>query len=81
MSIETKVRKIIAEKLSRVDSRIDIEDVLPEASLVDDLGADSLMLVELMMTMEEQFEIDMDEDESDKLKTVQDVIDYIKSRS
>ncbi|MBF0376981.1 MAG: acyl carrier protein [Desulfamplus sp.] len=81
MSIETKVRKIIAEKLSRVDSRIDIEDVVPEASLVDDLGADSLMLVELMMTMEEQFEIDMDEDESDKLKTVQDVIDYIKSKS
>ncbi|MBF0302423.1 MAG: acyl carrier protein [Desulfamplus sp.] len=77
MTIETKVRKIIAEKLSRVD----IEDVLPEASLVDDLGADSLALVELMMTMEEQFEIDMDEDESDKLKTVQDVIDYIKSRS
>ncbi|MBF0112467.1 MAG: acyl carrier protein [Desulfamplus sp.] len=81
MSIETKVKKIIAEKLSRVDSRIDIDDVVPEASLVDDLGADSLMLVELMMTMEEQFEIDMDEDDSDKLKTVQDVIDYIKSRS
>lgn len=77
MTIETKVRKIIAEKLSRVD----IEDVLPEASLVDDLGADSLALVELMMTMEEQFEIDMDEDESDNLKTVQDVINYIKSRS
>ncbi len=77
MTIETKVRKIIAEKLSRVD----IEDVLPEASLVDDLGADSLALVELMMTMEEQFEIDMDEDDSEKLKTVQDVIDYIKSRS
>lgn len=81
MSIETKVKKIIAEKLSRVDLRIDFEDVLPEASLVDDLGADSLMLVELMMTMEEQFEIDMDDDESDKLKTVQDIIDYIKSRS
>ncbi|MGD9732277.1 MAG: acyl carrier protein [Desulfamplus sp.] len=77
MTIETKVRKIIADKLSRVD----IEDVLPEASLVDDLGADSLALVELMMTMEEQFEIDMDEDDSEKLKTVQDVIDYIKSRS
>jgi len=77
MTIETKVKKIIAEKLSRVD----IEDLLPEASLVDDLGADSLALVELMMTMEEQFEIDMDEDESDKLRTVQDVIDYIKSRS
>ncbi|MBF0389365.1 MAG: acyl carrier protein [Desulfamplus sp.] len=81
MSIETKVKKIIAEKLSRVDSRIDIDDVIPEASLVDDLGADSLMLVELMMTMEEQFEIDMDEDDSDKLKTVKNVIDYIKSRS
>ncbi|SLM29297.1 acyl carrier protein (ACP) [Desulfamplus magnetovallimortis] len=76
MSIETKVRKIIAEKLPNLD----IEDVVPEASLVDDLGADSLTIVELLMTMEEVFEIDIDEDETDKLTTVQDAINYIQSK-
>ncbi len=76
MSIETKVKKIIAEKIPDLD----IEDVLPEASLVDDLGADSLTLVELIMTMEEGFEIDIDDDDTDKMVTVQDVIDYIKSK-
>lgn len=77
MTVETKVKKIIAEKLPEID----IEDVLPESSLVDDLGADSLMLVELVMTMEEIFDIDIDDDDSGKLITVQDAIDYIKSRS
>ncbi len=77
MTVETKVRRIIAEKLPNLD----IEDVLPEASLVDDLGADSLNLVELVMTMEEIFEIDIDDDDTDKLLTVQDAIDYIKSKS
>ncbi len=77
MTVETKVRRIIAEKLPNLD----IEDVLPEASLVDDLGADSLNLVELVMTMEEIFEIDIDDDDTDKMQTVQDAIDYIKSKS
>ncbi len=77
MTVETKVRRIIAEKLPNLD----LEDVLPEASLVDDLGADSLNLVELVMTMEEIFEIDIDDDDTDKMQTVQDAIDYIKSKS
>jgi acyl carrier protein len=51
MSVEEKVKKIIAEKLS-----VDLEEVVPEASFVDDLGADSLDLVELIMSMEEEFD-------------------------
>ena len=77
MTVETKVKKIIAEKLPDVD----IEDVSFEASLVDDLGADSLALVELVMSMEEAFDIDIDDEDAEKLVTVQDAVDYIKSKS
>jgi acyl carrier protein len=77
MTIETKVRKVIAEKISDID----IEDVVPEASLIDDLGADSLTIVELIMSMEEFFEIEIDDEDAEKLVTVQDAIDFIKSKS
>jgi acyl carrier protein len=77
MTIETKVRKVIAEKISDID----IEDVVPEASLIDDLGADSLTIVELIMSMEEIFEIEIDDEAAEKLVTVQDAIDFIKSKS
>ena len=76
MSVEDKVIKIIAEKLS-----VDVEEVVPEASFVDDLGADSLDLVELIMSMEEEFEIDISDEEAEKLLTVQDALDYIQSHS
>jgi acyl carrier protein len=72
MSIEDKVKKIIAEKLS-----VDIEEIVPEASFVDDLGADSLDLVELIMSMEEEFDIDIPDEEAEKLVTVQDVFDFV----
>ncbi len=74
MSVVDKVKKIIAEKLS-----VDLEEVVPEASFVEDLGADSLDLVELIMSMEEEFEIDISDDDAEKLVTVKDAIDYIKS--
>ena len=77
MTIETKVRKVIAEKISDVD----IEDVVPEASLIEDLGADSLTIVELVMSMEEIFDIEIDDDAAEGLVTVQDVIDFIKTKS
>lgn len=77
MTIETKVKKVIAEKIPDID----IEDVVPEASLIDDLGADSLTIVELIMSMEELFEIEIDDDVAEKLVTVQDAIDFIKSKS
>jgi acyl carrier protein len=74
MSVVDKVKKIIAEKLS-----VDLEEVVPEASFVEDLGADSLDLVELIMSMEEEFEIDISDDDAEKLVTVKDAIDYIQS--
>jgi acyl carrier protein len=55
--------------------------VVPEASLIDDLGADSLTIVELIMSMEEFFEIEIDDEAAEKLVTVQDAIDFIKSKS
>lgn len=76
MSIIDKVKKIIAEKLS-----VDISEVVPEASFVDDLGADSLDLVELIMSIEEEFEVDIPDEDAEKLVTVQDAIDYINARS
>ncbi|HSL60548.1 MAG TPA: acyl carrier protein [Desulfotignum sp.] len=77
MTIETKVKKIIAEKIPDID----IEDVVPEASLIDDLGADSLTIVELIMSMEEIFAIEIDDEAAESLVTVQDAIDFIKSKS
>jgi acyl carrier protein len=74
MSVEDKVRKIIAEKLS-----VDLEEVVPQASFVDDLGADSLDLVELIMSMEEEFDIDISDEDAEKMVTVQNAIDYIKA--
>ena len=75
MSIEDKVKKIIAEKLS-----VDLEVVVPQASFVDDLGADSLDLVELIMSMEEEFDIEISDDEAEKLVTVQDVLNFIQAQ-
>ena len=74
MSVEDKVKKIIAEKLS-----VDLEEVVPDASFVDDLGADSLDLVELIMSMEEEFDIDIFDEDAEKLVCVKDAIDYINA--
>ncbi len=72
MKIEEKVKKIIAEKLD-----VDISDVVPEASLIDDLGADSLAIVELIMTMEEEFDIEVPDEDAEKLATVKEAVAYI----
>jgi acyl carrier protein len=72
MDIQDKVRKIIAEQLS-----VPEEDVTPDATFVDDLGADSLDLVELIMAMEEAFEVSIPDEDAEKIKKVQDAIDYI----
>jgi acyl carrier protein len=74
MSVEDKVKKIIAEKLS-----VDLAEVIPTASFVDDLGADSLDLVELIMSMEEEFDVDISDEDAEKIITVQDAIDYINA--
>lgn len=71
--LEEKVRKIICEQLNVAE-----KDVVPEASFVDDLGADSLDQVELIMAMEEEFDVSISDEEAEKIMTVQDAVDYIK---
>jgi acyl carrier protein len=72
MSIDKRVREIVAEQLER-----DVNEVTNEASFIDDLGADSLDIVELVMKMEEEFGIEIPDEEAEKIKTVNDVIQYI----
>jgi acyl carrier protein len=76
MTIETKVKKIISEKIHGID----IEDISFEASLIEDLGADSLTIVELVMSLEDIFDIEIDDADAEKIITVQDAIDFIKSK-
>ena len=74
MSVEDRVKKIIAEKLS-----VELSEVVPAASFVDDLGADSLDLVELIMSMEEEFDVDISDEDAEKIVTVNDAIEYINA--
>ncbi len=74
MSIEDKVKKIIAEKLG-----VDLAEVVMDASFVDDLGADSLDLVELIMSMEEEFDIDISDENAEKIVRVKDAVNFITS--
>ncbi len=76
MSVEDKIKKIIAEKLS-----VDLEEVVPEASFVDDLGADSLDLVELIMSMEEEFDIEISDEKAEEMLTVKDALDYVMANT
>ena len=71
-NIEERVKKIIVDMLG-----VKPEDVVPEASFVDDLGAESLDTVELVMALEEEFETDIPDEEAEKINTVQAAIDYI----
>lgn len=72
-SIEERVREIIANQLG-----VEPAEVVPEASFVDDLGADSLDLVELVMAMEEEFGVEVPDEEAEKMRTVQDTINYLR---
>ena len=72
MPVEQRVREIVAEQLER-----DVNEVTITSSLIDDLGADSLDVVELVMKMEEEFGIEIPDEEAEKIKTVNDVIQYI----
>jgi len=72
MAIDDKMADIIVEQLS-----VDKEKVVPGASFVDDLGADSLDLVELIMAMEEEFDIEIPDEDAEKIATVQNAIDYV----
>jgi acyl carrier protein len=76
MSIEEKVNALVAEKLG-----VDRAEVTPDAVFIEDLGADSLDLVELIMAMEEEFGFEIADEDAEKLRTVGDVINFIKARA
>jgi acyl carrier protein len=76
MSVEDRVKSIIVEQLG-----VDAEEVTPEASFVEDLGADSLDTVELIMAFEEEFGVEISDDEAEKIRKVKDAVSYIDSRA
>ena len=76
MSIEEKVKELVVEQLG-----VSAEEVKSESSFVESLGADSLDLTELIMAMEEEFDIEIDDEDAQKIATVQDAVNYIKSKS
>jgi acyl carrier protein len=75
MAAEDKIKSIIAEQLG-----VKPEEVTPKASFVDDLGADSLDTVELIMALEEEFNIEIPDEDAEKMKTVGDVVKYIDDK-
>ena len=73
---EDRLKKIIADQLS-----VNEDDVVPEASFIDDLNADSLDLVELIMSLEEEFGVKISDDDAAKIQTVQDAMDYLQEHA
>ena len=76
MSAAEKVKAIIVEQLG-----VCADEVKPEASFVEDLGADSLDLTELIMAMEEEFDVEIDDEEAQKILKVKDAIDYVEKHN
>ena len=74
--IPSEVKRIIKEQLD-----VDEKDIKPESSFIDDLGADSLGLVELVLAFEEAFEIDIPDEDTEKIRSVQDAISYIEAHT
>jgi len=72
-TVETRVKEIVCEQLG-----VSNDEVTPQASFIDDLGADSLDIVELVMALEEEYEIEISDEDAEKIKTVQDVVTYIE---
>jgi len=76
MAVEQKVKQIIVEQLGVDENQVD-----DNASFVDDLGADSLDIVELVMAFEEQFDIEIPDEDAEKITTVKDAINYIEAKT
>ncbi len=75
LNIETRVKEIVIEQLG-----VNEDEVTPEASFLEDLGADSLDIVELVMALEEEYELEISDEDAEGIKTVQDVVSYIEGR-
>ena len=75
MSVEEKIKEIVVEQLG-----VSADEVIPEASFIDDLGADSLDIVELVMAIEEEYGLEIPDDDAEKMQTIQDAIRYIDER-
>ncbi|HCM39335.1 MAG: acyl carrier protein [Bdellovibrionales bacterium GWB1_52_6] len=75
-SVEERIRNIICDQLA-----VEPDKVIKTASFIDDLGADSLDIVELVMTMEEEFDLEIPDDDAEKIKTVGDVVSYISTKA
>jgi acyl carrier protein len=73
-SIQARVKEIVCEQLG-----VSEDEVTPQASFIEDLGADSLDIVELVMALDEEYEMEISDEDAEKIKTVQDVISYIES--
>lgn len=76
MSTENQIKKIIVDQLN-----VSEDEVLPGASFVDDLGADSLDTVEMVMAFEEEFSIEIPDEDAEKIRTVKDAVDYITKKA
>jgi acyl carrier protein len=75
MGLEERVSELIVEQLG-----VTKEEIVPEASFIDDLGADSLDIVELVMAMEETFDIEIPDDDAEKIQTIGDALSYLRER-
>ena len=76
MSTFDRVKKVVVDQLN-----VEQEEVTPEATFVEDLRADSLDMVELSMAFEEEFQVDIPDEDAEKIKTVQDAVNYIDEKS
>ena len=76
MAVEDKIREIIIEQLG-----VAAEEVVPEASFIDDLGADSLDIVELVMAIEEEYGLEIPDEDAERMQNIADVINYVEERT
>ncbi len=76
MALDERVSEIIVEQLG-----VSAEEIIPEASFIDDLGADSLDIVELVMAMEEAFDLEIPDEDAERIQTIGDAMTYVKERT